>query len=97
MNYFTQSNLNKLSKLLTKENIEKFVKIIKSILKIYNDIRKDNNDTEDNKKKSELEKIEVVKHQNYEKAASLRDKETNVLDRLEEEKKIWLQIFENLK
>jgi ATP-dependent Clp protease ATP-binding subunit ClpC len=34
-----------------------------------------------------LEKIEVVKHQNYEKAASLRDKETKVLDRLEEEKK----------
>jgi len=34
-----------------------------------------------------LEKIEVVKNQNYEKAASLRDKETKILDRLEEEKK----------
>jgi ATP-dependent Clp protease ATP-binding subunit ClpC len=33
-----------------------------------------------------LEKIEVVKSQNYEKAADLRDKETRILDKLEKEK-----------
>jgi ATP-dependent Clp protease ATP-binding subunit ClpC len=33
------------------------------------------------------EKIEVVKTQNYELAADLRDKETKILDRLEDEKK----------
>lgn len=33
------------------------------------------------------EKIEVVKSQNYEKAADLRDKETKILDKLEDEKK----------
>ena len=33
------------------------------------------------------QKIDVVKTQNYEKAADLRDKETKILDRLEDEKK----------
>jgi ATP-dependent Clp protease ATP-binding subunit ClpC len=37
--------------------------------------------------KIKQEKIEVVKTQNYELAADLRDKETKILDRLEDEKK----------
>ena len=37
--------------------------------------------------KSEQEKLDVVKKQNYELAASLRDKERKILDKLENEKK----------
>jgi hypothetical protein len=40
MTLFTTSNMNKISSLLTKENIDKIIKIIKSLITFYKDIKK---------------------------------------------------------
>ena len=39
--------------------------------------------------KTKQDKIQAVKNQNFEKAASYRDKEKELLDRLDSEKKKW--------
>ena len=39
--------------------------------------------------RTKQEKIQAVKNQNFEKAASYRDKEKELLDRLDSEKKKW--------
>jgi len=46
-------------------------------------------DLEQDIEKTKQDKIQAVKNQNFEKAASYRDKEKELLDRLESEKKKW--------
>jgi len=46
-------------------------------------------DLEQDIEKTKLDKIQAVKNQNFEKAASYRDKEKELLDGLESEKKKW--------
>jgi ATP-dependent Clp protease ATP-binding subunit ClpC len=46
-------------------------------------------DLEQDIEKTKLDKIQAVKNQNFEKAASYRDKEKELLDKLDSEKKKW--------
>jgi ATP-dependent Clp protease ATP-binding subunit ClpC len=59
-------------------------KINTKIPEVIEKLKKDSDELKD-------KKIQVVKSQNYEQAAKLRDEERKILSRLDEEKKKWLE------